>query len=168
MKAVTQSHPLTWGDAASDGSNTEPSQRQMVVVRRAYYSSSPRHLSPPFLQRESLLISMSRNLALGGNSVQNRSELPREQGGALWWDCNLTLFNNGSPGCSGTFWQPAALQALDTRVCEAGWDSQLRPTAIPLDRTWNILVSSFQVNDLNIIEPKLCFIGGEMKEEFVN
>lgn len=64
----------------------------------------PRHPSP-LLSERILLISMSRNLASGGNFVQSGSELPREQGGVPWQSCNLTLNNNGSPGRSGTCWQ---------------------------------------------------------------
>lgn len=109
MKAVTQSHPLTWCGAGIDclKRHSELWGKCWLCTRVVFISLplSSLAISLPSFSNGILLISMSRNPSLGDNFVQNSSELPREQGGATWWSCNLTLNNNGSPGCSGTCWQ---------------------------------------------------------------
>lgn len=116
MKAVTQSHPLTWCGAGTGWlkRHSQLEGRWWLCRRLSFFFFSTPGVPLPFSPKRILLISMSRNLALGGNFVQNSSELPREQGGVPWRGCNLTL-NNGSPGCSGTYWQLGRLTWSSTR-----------------------------------------------------
>lgn len=109
--------------------------RQMVVVQEAFFSTPG--IPIPLFSKRILLISMSRNLALGGDFAQNSSELPREWGGVPWQGCNLTLNNNGSTRCSGTYWQLGWLKwSLDSWVWEAVQDPQLSLACYWNERSW--------------------------------
>lgn len=162
MKAVTQSHPLTWCGAGTDWLKRHSQLEGRWCLWRRLLLPPTLGIPLPFSPKRILLISMSRNLTLEGNFVQNSSKLPREQGGVPWRGCNLTL-NNGSPGCSGTYWQLGSLTWSSARRT-VGCGKQGRIPNCP----WLDLIQTNQWHESDHgLKSKFCYVTIQIGAQFV-